>query len=187
MTDSSTPDKAAAVYGPCRPGGHADPVASREPLTAQEVERIRRDFPILARTVRAGRRLVYLDTAATAQRPECVSAAMASFARTSNAAVHRGAHQLAEEATDAFEDARARVARFFGVGRGEIVFTSGTTAALNLVAFALAEIAAGSASGSATSGSTVPVIRPGDRILVTEAEHHANLVQWQRLAGRTGA
>ncbi|MDR1294159.1 MAG: SufS family cysteine desulfurase [Bifidobacteriaceae bacterium] len=156
--------------------------APAEPITAREVDRIRRDFPILERRVRSGRRLVYLDTAATAQRPVCVSAAMTSFSSASYGAVHRGAHRLAEEATDAFEEARTRVARFFGVAGDEIVFTSGTTAALNLVAFALAEIAAGPATGSA-----VPVIRPGDRILLTEAEHHANLVPWQRLARRTGA
>jgi cysteine desulfurase/selenocysteine lyase len=173
-----------AAHGLCGPGGLPGLGAAREPITTEEVQRIRRDFPILARTVRDGRRLIYLDTAATAQRPTCVGAAMQSFTEGSYAAVHRGAHQLAEEATDAFEEARARVALFFGVGAGSVVFTPGTTGALNLVAFALADIAR---RGSGPSSSPVPTLRPGDRILVTQAEHHANLVPWQQLAARTGA
>ncbi|MDR1428239.1 MAG: aminotransferase class V-fold PLP-dependent enzyme, partial [Bifidobacteriaceae bacterium] len=153
-----------AAHGLCGPGGLPDLGAPRERITPEEVARIRRDFPILGREVREGRALVYLDTAATSQRPECVMAAMRSFATTSYGSVHRGAHQLAEEATDAFEEARARVARFFGADPGGVVFTSGSTAALNLVALALGEVAEG---GVGAASSRVPVLKPGDRILVT--------------------
>jgi cysteine desulfurase/selenocysteine lyase len=158
--------------------------AAREPITPLEVERIRRDFPILDRHVRGGHPLVYLDSAATAQRPICVMSAQRFFVSTEYGAVHRGTHQLAEQATQAFEDARSRVARFFGVVPETIVMNSGTTAGLNMVALALGEVAAG---GGGTASSAVPRIEPGDRIVVTEAEHHANLVPWQRLAARTGA
>ncbi|MDR0431953.1 MAG: SufS family cysteine desulfurase [Bifidobacteriaceae bacterium] len=171
------------AHGLCGPGGLPDLGAPREPITPQEVERIRRDFPILARKVRSGHELIYLDTAATAQRPSCVMDAMTWFANNNYAAVNRGAHLLGEESTEAFEDARARVARFFGATPSEIVFTSGTTAALNLIALSLGELA----QGEPPASSAVPHICPGDRIVVTQAEHHANLVPWQRLAARTGA
>jgi cysteine desulfurase/selenocysteine lyase len=165
--------------------------APREAISPEEVARIRRDFPILSRSVRGARPLVYLDSAATSQRPTCVMAAMRSFASQSYGAVHRGAHQLAEEATDSFEEARARVALFFGVEPADVVFTSGTTAALNLVAFALGSLARGESPGGARAAApgTGPLrpIRPGDRIVVTEAEHHANLVPWQRLTAAIGA
>jgi cysteine desulfurase / selenocysteine lyase len=140
-----------------------------------DVARIRADFPILNRTVRDGKPLVYLDSGATAQRPIGVLEAERDFLITSNAAVHRGAHQLSEEATDAYEDARADIARFVGVGAGEIVFTKNATESLNLVTYAFAD-------------DRFPHhVGPGDEIVITELEHHANLVPWQELARRTGA
>ncbi|WP_040867449.1 cysteine desulfurase [Nocardia exalbida] len=140
-----------------------------------DVARIRADFPILNRTVRDGKPLVYLDSGATAQRPIEVLEAEREFLITSNSAVHRGAHQLAEEATDAYEGARADIARFVGVDAGEIVFTKNATESLNLVTYALAD-------------DRFPHhVGPGDEIVITELEHHANLVPWQELARRTGA
>ncbi|MBF6217381.1 cysteine desulfurase [Nocardia abscessus] len=140
-----------------------------------DVARIRADFPILNRTVRDGKPLVYLDSGATAQRPIGVLEAERDFLITSNAAVHRGAHQLSEEATDAYEDARADIARFVGVDAGEIVFTKNATESLNLVTYAFAD-------------DRFPHhVGPGDEIVITELEHHANLVPWQELARRTGA
>src|SRR5207237_6319685 len=106
-----------------------------------DVATIRKDFPILARTVRDGQRLVYLDSGATSQRPRQVLDAERSFLEASNAAVHRGAHQLAEEATDAYEDARAKIARFVGVGTDELVFTKNATEGVNLVAYAMGNAA----------------------------------------------
>src|SRR3954451_21635992 len=108
------------------------------------VQKLRADFPILARTVRDGRPLVYLDSGATSQRPRQVLDAERSFLEQHNAAVHRGAHQLAEEATDAYESARARIAAFVGVQPDELVFTKNATEGINLVAYAL--------SNSAVSG-----------------------------------
>ncbi|MCC3330343.1 cysteine desulfurase [Nocardia abscessus] len=140
-----------------------------------DVARIRADFPILNRTVRDGKPLVYLDSGATAQRPIGVLEAERDFLITSNAAVHRGAHQLSEEATDAYEDARADIARFVGVDASEIVFTKNATESLNLVTYAFAD-------------DRFPHhVGPGDEIVITELEHHANLVPWQELARRTGA
>ncbi|MDR7303409.1 cysteine desulfurase [Haloactinomyces albus] len=146
-----------------------------------DVAAIRSDFPILTRTVRDDRRLVYLDSGATSQRPRQVLDAERSFLETSNAAVHRGAHQLAEEATDAYEDARAKIARFVGVGVDEVVFTKNATEGVNLVAYAM--------SNAATAGAEAERFRlePGDEVVVTEMEHHANLVPWQQLCQRTGA
>ncbi|QWF84423.1 cysteine desulfurase [Amycolatopsis sp. CA-230715] len=146
-----------------------------------EVDAIRADFPILSRTVRDGKPLVYLDSGATSQRPTQVLDAERRFLETSNAAVHRGAHQLAEEATDAYEYARARTAEFVGVSPQELVFTKNATEGINLVAFAM--------SNAATAGPESERFRvgPGDEIVVTEMEHHANLVPWQQLCQRTGA
>jgi cysteine desulfurase/selenocysteine lyase len=146
-----------------------------------DVLKIRADFPILARTVRGGRPLVYLDSGATAQRPRQVLDAERSFLEQHNAAVHRGAHQLAEEATDAYESARARIAAFVGADPGEVVFTKNATEGINLVAYAL--------SNAATAGPEAERFRvgPGDEVVVTELEHHANLVPWQELCRRTGA
>ncbi len=140
-----------------------------------DVARIRADFPILGRTVREDKPLVYLDSGATSQRPVQVLDAEREFLTTCNAAVHRGAHALSEEATDAYEGARAAIAGFVGVDADEVVFTKNATEALNLVAYAFAD-------------DRFPyVLGPGDEIVVTELEHHANLVPWQELARRTGA
>jgi cysteine desulfurase/selenocysteine lyase len=146
-----------------------------------DVARIRQDFPILSRTVRGGAPLVYLDTAATSQKPRAVLDAERNFYEQHNAAVHRGAHQLAEEATDDYEAARRAVADFVGATFDEVVFTKNATEAVNLVAYAM--------SNAATAGATAHrfVVGPGQRIVVTEMEHHANLVPWQQLAQRTGA
>ena len=137
-----------------------------------DVDALRRDFPILARTMDSGARLVYLDSGATTQKPLQVLDAERDFYLTRNAAVHRGAHQLAGEATEAYENARRTIARFVGAAEDEVVFVKNTTEGINLVAYAL---------GNARR------IGPGDRIVVTEMEHHANLVPWQQLAERTGA
>ena len=148
---------------------------------AIDVEAVRRDFPLLARTVRDGQPLVYLDSGATSQKPLAVLDAEREFLLRSNAPVHRGAYQLGEEATDAYEAARLSVADFIGASFDEVVFTKNATEAINLVAYAF--------SNAATAGSDAArfVIGPGDRIVVTEMEHHANLVPWQQLAERTGA
>ncbi|MGA0061797.1 MAG: aminotransferase class V-fold PLP-dependent enzyme, partial [Candidatus Planktophila sp.] len=138
---------------------------------------IAKDFPILSRTIRDGKRLVYLDSGATSQKPSVVIDAESDFYRLHNAAVHRGAHQLAEEATDAYEGARTVVAEFLGATSNEIVFTKSATESLNLVAYAM---------GNAESGSSF-FISDGDEIVITEMEHHANLIPWQQLAARTGA
>ncbi|MEZ7238430.1 cysteine desulfurase [Rhodococcus sp. GXMU-t2271] len=140
-----------------------------------DVARIRADFPILGRTVRDGKPLVYLDSGATSQRPTQVLDAERAFLTTCNAAVHRGAHELSEEATDAYEGARAVIADFVGADADELVFTKNATESLNLVAYAFADARFPRRVG------------PGDEIVVTELEHHANLVPWQELARRTGA
>ena len=152
-------------------------------LAGAELAAVRADFPILSRTLRDGRRLVYLDSGATAQKPEVVIDAEQDFYLRRNAAVHRGAHQLAEEATEAFEQARERVARFVGAGADELVWTANSTAAINLVAYALSNATAGRGGDAARRFALLP----GDEICVTIAEHHANLVPWQELAARTGA
>ncbi|MGV0585451.1 cysteine desulfurase [Mycobacteroides chelonae] len=145
------------------------------PLDTTRISEIRDDFPILSRTVRGGKPLVYLDSGATSQRPIQVLDAERVFLAERNAAVHRGAHQLAEEATDAYEGARNTIARFVGVDDGEIVFTKNATESLNLVAYTLGDSRFGRAVG------------PGDEVVISELEHHANLVPWQELCRRTGA
>jgi cysteine desulfurase/selenocysteine lyase len=147
-----------------------------------DVSALRADFPILARTVREGKRLVYLDSGATSQRPRQVLDAERTFLETANAAVHRGAHQLAEEATDAYEAAREKIADFVGVDVTEVVFTKNATEAINLVAYAF-----GNATFSDDPAARRFALGPGDEIVVTEMEHHANLLPWQQLAQRTGA
>ncbi len=142
-----------------------------------DVATIRKDFPIFDRTVRDGKKLIYLDSGATSQKPNSVIDAEGDFYRFHNAAVHRGAHQLAEEATDAYEGARSKVASFLGARAEEIVFTKGATESLNLIAYAM---------GNAASGSRF-ALTSKDQIVVTEMEHHANLIPWQQLAARTGA
>ncbi|CAG7573249.1 cysteine desulfurase/selenocysteine lyase [Barrientosiimonas humi] len=157
-------------------------------LAPAEVEAVRADVPTLARTVRDGRPLVYLDSGATSLKPTPVLDAEREFYEQHNSAVHRGAHQLAEEATDAFEQARERIARFVGAQPGEIVFTKNATEALNLVAYAFSNAAApGAMDGVDPAVAQRFSLGPGDEIVVTEMEHHANLVPWQELARRTGA
>ena len=143
---------------------------------ALDVEAIRKEFPILQRTVRDGKPLVYLDSGATSQRPQRVWDAERDFVLGCNAPVHRGSYQLAEEATDAYESAREAIASFVGAANDEIAFTKNATEALNLVAYVLGDSRAGSLAVGAD-----------DTIVVTELEHHANLVPWQELARRTGA
>src|SRR3984885_15225550 len=136
-----------------------------------DVEAVRGDFPILSRTVRNGNPLVYLDSGATSQHPTVVLDAEREYYERHNAAAHRGTHLLGEEATEIYEGTRAKMATFLGAASpDEIVFTKSATEGINLVAFAL-------------TGS----LKPGDEILITEIEHHANLVPWQQLALRTGA
>jgi cysteine desulfurase/selenocysteine lyase len=141
------------------------------------VAKVREDFPIFERTIRDGKKLVYLDSGATSQKPLAVINAESDFYKFHNAAVHRGAHQLAEEATDAYEGARQKVATFIGAREEQIVFTKGATESLNLVAYAM---------GNAEPGTRF-ALTSKDKIVVTEMEHHANLIPWQQLAGRTGA
>lgn len=140
----------------------------------------RGDFPILSRTVRGGAPLVYLDSGATSQRPQRVLDAVRAMDVEHNGAVKRGAHQLAEEATVAYEEARVRVARLVGAEPGEIVWTSGTTQSLNLIAYAMSNSTAGRGPEKFRLG-------PGDNVVVTRAEHHSNIVPWQELCLRTGA
>jgi cysteine desulfurase / selenocysteine lyase len=135
-----------------------------------DIHALRAQFPILSRTVH-GQPLVYLDSAASAQKPNVVIDAMAAFQRTSYANVHRGLHTLANEATQAYEDARQKVANFINAGSAdEIVFTKGATEAINLVAAGLAQS-----------------LKSGDEIIITEMEHHANIVPWHMACERTGA
>jgi cysteine desulfurase/selenocysteine lyase len=141
------------------------------------VANVRKDFPIFERTIRDGKKLVYLDSGATSQKPLSVIEAESNFYKFHNAAVHRGAHQLAEEATDAYEGARTKVANFLGGKEEEIVFTKSATESLNLIAYAM---------GNAAPGTRF-ALNSKNRIVVTEMEHHANLIPWQQLAARTGA
>ncbi|MBF4562496.1 SufS family cysteine desulfurase [Microbacterium sp. VKM Ac-2870] len=140
-------------------------------VTALDVAAIAADFPILAEQVN-GHRLAYLDSAATSQKPLVVLDAERDFLTHANAAVHRGAHTLAAEATELFEDARATVAAFVGAQPEQLVWTSGATMGLNLVAYSI---------------GNAGLVRPGDEIVTTAIEHHANLIPWQELAARTGA
>lgn len=152
------------------------------PLSDDEVRHLRADFPILQTEVN-GHPLAYLDSGATSQRPLAVLDAEREFATRYNSAVHRGAHTLAAEATELFEDARATVAGFVGAADDEIVWTSNATEAINLVAYALSNASLGRGGAAAE-----PLrLRAGDEIVTTEMEHHANLIPWQELAARTGA
>jgi cysteine desulfurase / selenocysteine lyase len=138
---------------------------------ALDVERLRRDFPILALPIR-GKPLVYLDNAATSQKPRSVIDAVSRFYSSENANIHRGVHYLSEQATAAYDAVRARVASFLNAASSaEIVFTRGTTEGINLVAQSWAR----------------GRLQPGDEILITEMEHHSNIVPWQLVAGQTGA
>jgi cysteine desulfurase/selenocysteine lyase len=149
--------------------------ASVRTLDPAEVARIRADFPILSRVMRGGDQLAYLDSGATSQRPLQVLDAERTFLTTSNGAVHRGAHQLMEESTDAYEQGRDDIAAFVGADADELVFTKNATESINLVSYALGDNRFDRAVG------------PGDVIVTTELEHHANLIPWQELARRTGA
>ncbi|GAA3737094.1 cysteine desulfurase [Leifsonia bigeumensis] len=147
-----------------------------------DIDRIRAQFPVLRRRVN-DHPLVYLDSAATSQKPRAVLDAERAFLEHHNAAVHRGAHALAAEATELFEVSRERLARFLGATAEEIVWTAGATAALNLLAYSFSNASSGRGGAQAERFR----LRPGDELVVTELEHHANLIPWQELAGRTGA
>ena len=143
-----------------------------------DVKLIKSDFPIFNRRIRDDQKLIYLDSAATSQKPEVVVNAERDFYFNHNAAAHRGAHQLAEEATELFENSRSITSRFIGAGnQDEIVFTKSATEGINLVAYSLSNTEKGSKFH----------IKEDDEIVVSEMEHHANLVPWQELARRTGA
>ncbi len=147
-----------------------------------DVARIRKDFPILERQVRGGQPLVYLDSANTSQKPRQVIDTLTEFYERHNANIHRASHQLGEEATAAYEGARIKVAQFIGAGdESEIVFTKNVSEAINLVAYSLSN--ATSAPGPAERFR----VGPGDEIVITEMEHHSNIVPWQLLCQRTGA
>jgi len=144
-----------------------------------EVGRIRKDFPILDRTVRGGRPLVYLDSANTSQKPRQVIDTLTDFYERHNANIHRATHELGEEATEAYEGARIKVARFLGAAdETEVVFTKNVSEAINLVAYSIGNAAAGAGRFRLTEG---------DEIVITEMEHHSNIVPWQLLCERTGA
>lgn len=137
-----------------------------------DVQKIRRDFPILTQTVRDGKPLIYLDSAATSQKPQMVIDALSTYYETHNANVHRGIHHLAELATERFEEARRKIAAFIGAANeNTIVFTRGTTEGINLVAH----------------GWGRKFVKAGDEIIASEMEHHSNLVPWQMLCAATGA
>lgn len=152
------------------------------PLNDQLVRDLRADFPILGTQVN-GHPLVYLDSGATSQKPLQVLDAERDFYLYANSAVHRGAHTLAVEATDLFEDARVTVARFVGATDKELVWTSNATEALNLIAYAIGNASQGIGGEKAEQFA----LGEGDEIVTTEVEHHANLIPWQILAQRTGA
>ena len=167
-------------------------VPAAEPLSPAEVARARKDFPYLARPARNGQELAYLDWAATAQKPQCVLDAESRFYRMSNGAAGRSTYQLADEATASLEDAREAVAAFVGARASQLVFTKNATEAINLVALAIGHASLGRpAAGGPGAAASDPARRlalgPGDEVVVTRAEHHANLVPWQELCARTGA
>ena len=145
---------------------------NRSPFDANK---LKSDFPIFDRKVRGNNRLIYLDSAATTQKPKSVIAAESKFYELINGAANRGAHLLAEEASLAYEEARKRVAKFINAQSEEVIFTKSATESLNGLAYSL---------GNPDSKINV---KSGDEILVSELEHHANLIPWQQLAKRTGA
>jgi cysteine desulfurase / selenocysteine lyase len=145
-----------------------------------DVARIRKDFPILDRQVRGGQPLIYLDSANTSQKPRQVLDAMAEFYERHNANIHRASHQLGEEATEAYEGARIKVGEFIGArDETEIVFTKNVSEAINLVAYSM--------SNATAAGPGRFSLGPGDEVIITEMEHHSNIVPWQLLCQRTGA
>ncbi len=146
-----------------------------------DVARIRKDFPILERQVRDGQPLIYLDSANTSQKPRQVLDALADFYERHNANIHRATHQLGEEATQAYEGARATAAAFIGAAEpAEVVFTKNVSEAINLVAYSMSNASAAGSGGRFA-------LRAGDEIVITEMEHHSNIVPWQLLCERTGA
>ena len=150
-----------------------------------DVARIRKDFPILDRQVRDGQPLVYLDSANTSQKPRQVIERLDEFYERHNANIHRASHQLGEEATAAYEGARIKAAGFIGArDETEVVFTKNISEGINLVAYALGNATAGQSGGT---GSARLRLGPGDEIVITEMEHHSNIVPWQLLCERTGA
>ena len=155
---------------------------SEHVFTDTELSRLRADFPILSREI-GGQPLAYLDSGATSQKPACVIDAEQEFYTQHNAAVHRGAHSLAVEATEAFEGARETVAKFVGADTGEVCWTKNATEALNVIAMGFANASLGLGGAEAQRFR----LQPGDSIVVTEMEHHANLIPWQRVAAVTGA
>ncbi|HEY2507983.1 MAG TPA: cysteine desulfurase [Streptosporangiaceae bacterium] len=159
-------------------------VLRSSPGQTLDVARVRKDFPILDRTVRGGRPLAYLDSANTSQKPRQVIDALDEFYARHNANIHRATHELGEEATEAYEGARIKVARFIGAAdESEVVFTKNVSEAINLVAYSLGNATAGSGGGAAS-----PLrLTAGDEIVITEMEHHSNIVPWQLLCERTGA
>ena len=140
-----------------------------------DLSKYQSDFPILSRKVRGGNRFIYLDSGATSQKPESVITAEADFYRSKNAAVHRGAHLVAEEASDAYEGARANLAKFIGAETDEVIFTKSATESLNFLAYSFG------------NKNSKICLKAGDEIVVSEMEHHANLIPWQQLADRIGA
>ena len=146
-------------------------------MSSLDIAAIKADFPILKRKIRGNNRLIYLDSGATSQKPNSVLDAERDFYLNHNAAVHRGAHQLAEEATELYEGAREKVANFIGADSNEVIFTKSATESINAIAYSL---------GNSTVGSRFH-LKAGDRIVLSEMEHHANLIPWQELARRTGA
>ena len=155
-------------------------------MTLLDVAAIKADFPILSTTVRGGQPLVYLDSGATSQKPVVVLDAERHYYEHANAAVHRGAHALAEDATDAFEDARRTIATFVGARSEDLVFTKNATEGLNLAAYAFSN-ATSIAQFDPQSVNPRFVLKPGDSIVITEMEHHANLIPWQEVCRKTGA
>jgi cysteine desulfurase/selenocysteine lyase len=150
-------------------------------MSALDVGLIRKDFPILERRVRGGRPLAYLDSANTSQKPRQVIEALTDFYERHNANIHRATHELGEEATEAYEGARIKVASFVGAhDETEIIFTKNISEAINLVAYSMGNASAAGGPGRFRLG-------PGDEIVVTEMEHHSDLVPWQLLCERTGA
>ena len=136
------------------------------------IEEIRGDFPVLSRRVRDDKKLVYLDNAATTQKPNQVIDAITEYYQNHNSNIHRAVHALAEESTEAFEVTRDKIAKFLNIqNREEIVFVKGTTEAINLVAYAWGR----------------DNVKKGDIVITTEYEHHSNIVPWQLLRDETGA
>ena len=150
-----------------------------------DVAAVKKDFPILSQRVRANRELIYLDSAATSQKPRTVIDAVSRFYEKSNAAIHRGAHALAEAATEEFESARFKIAQFVGAAPQQISFTKNATEAINAVSYMFLNETVKSLRGVESNPRFV--LHEGDEIVITHMEHHANLVPWQELSIKTGA